>query len=686
MTISKLNAAINSPLRMLTDEDTSKIKKDLSLLVSNSSFKNLWVDCSGHIHQKVEIVNLMTLLSAMVDRLHELVSGIHFKDQDQAEYLVAKSKEILDQYIPLIMSQEKLFAGNNPEKIARLHLLQVNLNELKGKVTENKVDFIQKIFGIRQVIDKLLAENYLDGVMKTSKFCSSYFETGSIQQKFLRFTTDQLTTSHLTQNHLDMIARVVSTATDEMKGEIVLHAAKHLCAFEKLSSNEKLILPLLHAQRDLGQDVMIQAAKEFKIIPSALVNDPKAIATLLSQVYGQADFAKEIGAWLEKMDGGTEAIAQLIEKESHHLNNPELQNKYITRILFLEQVFPKSAQIEFVFQDLEQLAIYGDLPSSCVQQLLPRGGIIRKLCSTFGQTLQMEPQERVKIIKEVLPIAINLYAKSGNKEISDLIDELCSKLFEISSSQDAESVINSAMADAMYEENIDKLEKILSAVLVAASSSQNKGSLSFFRKVFSTILQTKNSHEIIHRAIDAQVKILNVDELAIGSLTLLQIALIENHLTNQADAMRSKIHTALSNRSKILVQENLDGKFAALFSELLTFETGMEDLEKLIHDKIHKLGREYRTADARDAAKNYLSAFKVGIDQRLQKKASVRLKDLSDIIAQALDVANIGQGIFRTKRPCMNKAIVQDLDRKVLDQQLALYLYNKDGSLAQEPF
>ncbi len=691
MTIEKLEAVMNSPLRIFTPEEIDTEKRDLSHLLVSPNLLNLWVDGAGHLHRKVDIVNFKTAVLAFVDFLCRLISGVSLDEGDKAKFLICKAREILDQYVPAFLAQEGPFNSVDPEKVVRFQKLYTELDELEAKFPTAKGPvLIERKEQIARELNVGLVECHFDQIMKMSNITTERFEGLSAAKKFLLITPEALDSSLMTKDHVKMIARLIdslpSIALDETVG---LHAARHLCVMQKRTTDQSLGSMIQLVQEKLITGDLIEAAKEFKVIPHALNQDPLKLSMLLMRLYNgepneNLEFAKVVARRLEVLDGGQEHIDRLVKQLSGDLRDPNFQ---FQRILFLEAVLPNAERLKTTLVQLQLLAISGSLSATCVQQLLSRGEIIPQLYENLHKAEELSPQERMKIFNELIPGALNLYAKTKDEGISIFIDEAVMKLFENGSTPEAEAVMSNAMAAAITEEDATSAEKILSAVLNVNAAEEIKGLPEFFSKVFRTFVQTKQGLEIVQQAIQAQIKMLAMNELAMTALTLLKMEIGMNLESNpELMSLATQISTALTERAKEIAKEGLDVKFKNKLDELLAFGTGIDDLEKLVKDKINKLGRHLKTADTRYTAKSYLGVFHAAIVRKLKEKPNHLLSDIQEMIEMALDAAKLTKSSVTLNKPCVTKTALMDLSIRVTSQELNKYLYDENGKVKQEPF
>jgi hypothetical protein len=647
MGIDRIDERLNSPLRVLSVKDAEEIRKDLSALVLSQP---VWADGSGHIHQRVTVVGLLSALEYVIVAIHELICGITLDN----EFLVVKSKEILDQYIAFLLENKDLLLGAGPVDVARIRSIYNDICALELKVVGNKTIFAERKEELQRLVTQLQVGQHFSSACKTARVSSGRFAGLPLHKRFLLLSPYAIGDNCFTREHVEMVRRVVTLAPKDDKQEVAEHAARYLCAMEKTMKKSSIAQHISFALETLPAECLVKAAIEFKHIPSALNQHPEALAeVLLGLIDGADSFAVEVATQLAK----SAQMDQFIENQAKHLNNPETQEKYLKRILFLQSVCSNSPRIEAALADLEYLALHTDLSENCVRQLLPRGQLTRQLTTSFLSALELPSQERVKVLKELLPIAMNLYAKTSLNQFSELIDEIGIRLFENGSNELTEAIFNSAIADALQEESVVKLEKLLRVVLVAKGLHPFDDEIEFFtNRVIATLNGSKQGPAIIAAATEKLMQEAAENQLAITSLSLL----------NEAAFEQSK---------KV---PNLNDRFTRTVAELLSFENGYNDLEKMIRAKIRQLGRE--TDDGKlKSLRAYLGFYR----HQFRISANTQLRDLSNAIGTVLS-SHALQSVA-LKQPHATKEILQDLDKKVLDYNLAKYLYNPDGSLAQKP-
>jgi hypothetical protein len=667
MTIKALDGAINSPLRALDSKELSHIKADLSKLVTNPSMKALWVDNSGHIHQKVSVNGPLTALCYLIDLINQAINGL-------SNYNL---------YLPIVMQQEASMTGSEASKVGRLESLHAYLSVMSAKLPGHEELFVERKGQLQLMLNGLLAENHFSSLLKTAAVSAPLFEECSIADRFLRMDPLDLPATCFTRTHVEMIRRLVLSATGEQKEALSEHAARHLCAMEKQNTDPSLKIHLVYAQETVHSDDLVSAAKKYQFIPSALADKPVALAMILAGTLDHmSPFAFEVTAKLMSIKDGPEQFDGLVDRESAKINSPELQDKYFKRVLFLRQVCPKSEKLERVFENLESLAVYGGLSPFCIKELMSSGGIVRGLYTSFHDSLKLEPAERLKSLKELLPIALTLYTKSESQEVGKFIQEVVAKLFAFGSVEEARSTVNSCLADALHENGSKKLEVLLGSLLFASSLNQSNPMFEFVETVFRTVFASKDTLPAVQSLVIQLIESLKTSELPVTSLNLILLE-VRNRLDVEATpaliTMKELISTALTAWGKSK-DTGLDTQFKRKFSEILKFPNGFATLEKLVQLKIKELSKATQEEKIFEA-RNYLGFYQV----ELSASKNPELNHLGEAIGEALESANLGRVFNGLQKPYANKAVIQELDRKILDLNLAMYLYNEDGSLKQKP-
>ena len=324
---------------------------------------------------------------------------------------------------------------------------------------------------------------------------------------------------------------------------------------------------------------------------------------------------------------------------------------------------------------------------------MPRGQIIRQLYTSFHQAQQLPANELLKVLQELMTVSLTLFVKTNEVEIAEFIDEVCLQLVEGADAETLQATLSASLASGMINGNQVKLEKVVSALLIAYAVTQSESTAVLFRNVCKTLFASNEGLLAIQTILKQQIATLARDDLAFTALNLLRIELGEQlELTTDSSeqevlkGMRSQISVALQEFAKFLNDpRGLDKKFDSNFANLLAEEQGFADLEGLIKEKSKLLSKSFTPTQQKIEAKNYLRALQTKIVEKNRRSESIRLQELSDIITQTLEAAHFGQ-LLRSRTPRATMLLAHDLEVKVLNRDLARYLYNPDGSLAQTPF
>ena len=326
MTIAELGIKMNDPLRVVTADDALKMKRDFRQLIVNPTLQHLWVDRTGHLHQKVEIINFKTLLLALLDSIYKAIYGLSFSESDKPDFLILKSKEILDKFIPYFLTQVSEKPEEEAGKLFQLAPLYDQLIALESKVDDKKI-FESRKSELTQILNELKTGSHFSSLLKTALAGQAHFSAKPAYQKFLEIPpsslADRLKSPQMAINHARMVQLVLLVTPESTKAEVKQHAARHLCALEKMDKGDQEIelKAALHcAEEALDLSDLLEAAAEFKIIPSRLDQNLIALTDLLQKlvIAEEIVFAGEVVTRLEASLSGKMLLDELVKKEAEH--------------------------------------------------------------------------------------------------------------------------------------------------------------------------------------------------------------------------------------------------------------------------------------------------------------------------------------------------------------------------------